>query len=108
MVYLDTTIVAPPLLTITVQSLILYQIRVQLLQLAGCRNVARLLVVRHPVWPGPHKLHGRPRRRHTLHGECAHGAVEGEYLEVALAGEHQVPPHRVQDCTVGVDSQRNL
>ena len=103
---LNTAKVPSPYLTITVKSLILNQISIQLFQLTGGRQAPRLLVLWHPVRARPHELHGGTGRRDTLHRECTHGTVEGENVQVSLAGQHQVPPHCVHNGSICVDSQR--
>ena len=58
---------------------------------------------RHPV-----ELHIGAGRGDALQREGAHGAVEGEDVEVALAVEDQMAAEGVEDAAAGIDAQRHL
>ena len=68
----------------------------------------RLRLFIHLVGPRPREHHLISGGGHALNREHAHGAVKGEYVQVALTIEHEVASHGEEHCAVVVDAERHL
>ena len=106
---LETAVVAPPLLFLAaVECLVVDHVGVVVLEDRGQPDGARGLAQRHRVTTPPHEPHLVRRVEDALDVEVAHGGVEGEDVEVALAVEDEVSPHGVVDGAVLEDVERDL